>query len=396
MNPSIVNQQIRKVSNTTALPVLIFALGQLVFGTIAGVIFTVMERSGIALSDEMKSLILYSAVYIVGGGIAVLVFYLVRSKETGLRLGQVFQKPKQSVGWIIKWFVIIWGMTYLTNFFTSMFTAIMKLLHIELQAPQIGFNTDPFGIFVSVFSIAILAPVFEELIFRSAVYRNAEVMGQGFAIVASALLFGLMHQNYAQLFYTFVMGMGMAFLVAKTRSVIPAMLFHFLLNGYAVLTGTLLKDVVNIDASNPSQLRDLLVINPGLIATILIPALFNIGMIVAGIVLLIVTLVKCRGRLGLIGSVFPVGPGRYGQKNRGILYRAGDDHHDRFTFRQHDHQRDRYSEIKQQGRTRVPVFFYSAGSSAGSSVCWVGGSVVCSCALVSSLVGAASVGFAVT
>ena len=310
MNPSIVNQQIRKVSNTTALPVLIFALGQLVFGTIAGVIFTVMERSGIALSDEMKSLILYSAVYIVGGGIAVLVFYLVRSKETGLRLGQVFQKPKQSVGWIIKWFVIIWGMTYLTNFFTSMFTAMMKLLHIELQAPQIRFNTDPFGIFVSVFSIAILAPVFEELIFRSAVYRNAEVMGQGFAIIASALLFGLMHQNYAQFFYTFVMGMGMAFLVAKTRSVIPAMLFHFLLNGYAVLTGTLLKDVVNIDASNPSQLRDLLVINPGLIVKILLPALFNIGITVAGIVLLIVTLVKCRGRLGLMGSVFRVGMGK--------------------------------------------------------------------------------------
>ena len=310
MNPPTVDQQIRKVSNTTSLPVLLFALGQLVFGTIAGVVFGTMERFGFALSSGMRSLILYSAVYIVGGGIAVLVFYLVRSKETGLRLGQVFQKPRQSAGWIIKWFVIIWGMTYVVNYFTSIFTMLMQLLHIELQAPQIRFNTDPFGIFVSVFSIAILAPVFEELIFRSAVYRNAEVMGQGFAIIASALLFGLMHQNYAQVFYTFVMGMGMAFLVAKTRSVIPAMLFHFLLNGYAVLTGTLLNEISGIDINNLSQMQDLLVINPGLTVKILIPALFNIGITVAGIVLLIVTLVKCRGRLGLMGSVFPVGMGK--------------------------------------------------------------------------------------
>ena len=310
MNPHDINRQIRKVSNTTSLPVLLFALGMLVFSALAGILFEAIERAGVPLYSETKTLLLYSAVYIVGGGIAVLIFYLTRSKETGLRLGQVFCKPKQSPVWIFKWFVIIWGMTYLTNFFTSMFTAIMKLLHIELQAPQIRFNTDPFGIFVSVFSIAILAPVFEELIFRSAVYRNAEVMGQGFAIIASALLFGLMHQNYAQVFYTFVMGMGMAFLVAKTRSVIPAMLFHFLLNGYAVLTGTLLNEISGIDANNLSQMQDLLVINPGLIVKILIPALFNIGITGAGIVLLIVTLVKCRGKLGLMGSVFPVGMGK--------------------------------------------------------------------------------------
>ena len=135
-------------------------------------------------------------------------------------------------------------------------------------------------------------------------------MGQRFAIIISALFFGLMHQNYAQLFYTFVMGMGMAFLVAKTRSIFPSMLFHFLLNGYAVLTGTLLNEISGIDANNLSQMQDLLVINPGLTVKILLPALFNIGMIVAGIVLLIVTLVKCRGRLGLIGSVFPVGMGK--------------------------------------------------------------------------------------
>lgn len=306
----LMNKQIRKVSNTTALPVLIFALGSLVFSALGEVLFEVIERAGVPLYSEMKTLILYSLVYIVGGGIAVLVFYRVRSKETGLRLGQVFQKPQQSVGWIAKWFVIIWGLTYVVNYLTTLFTALMRLLHIELHAPQIQFSGEPFGIFVSVIAIAIFAPVVEELIFRSAVYRNAEVMGQGFAIITSALFFGLMHENYAQFFYTFVMGMGMAFLVAKTRSVIPTILFHFLLNGYAVLTGTLLSDISNIDINNPSQLRDLLVINPGLTVKILIPALFDIGMAIAGIVLLIVTLVRCRGRLGLMGSAFPAGMGK--------------------------------------------------------------------------------------
>lgn len=310
MNPHDINRQIRKVSNTTSLPVLLFALGMLVFSALAGILFEAIERAGVPLYSETKTLLLYSAVYIVGGGIAVLIFYLTRSKETGLRLGQVFCKPKQSPGWIFKWFVIIWGMTYLTNFVTAMFTAMMKMLHIELYSPDITFNKSPYSILVGVLTITIFAPVFEELIFRSAVYRNAEVMGQRFAIIISALFFGLMHQNYAQLFYTFVMGMGMAFLVAKTRSIFPSMLFHFLLNGYAVLTGTLLGDLSNIDVNNPSQLRDLLVVNPGLMIEVLGAAMFNIGIVIAGIVLLIVTLVKCRGRLGLMASVFPVGTGK--------------------------------------------------------------------------------------
>ena len=128
----LMNKQIRKVSNTTALPVLIFALGTLVFSALGEVLFEVIERAGVPLYSEMKTLILYSLVYIVGGGIAVLVFYRVRSKETGLRLGQVFQKPQQSVGWIAKWFVIIWGLTYVVNYLTTLFTALLKLLHIEL------------------------------------------------------------------------------------------------------------------------------------------------------------------------------------------------------------------------------------------------------------------------
>ena len=60
----LMNKQIRKVSNTTALPVLIFALGSLVFSALGEVLFEVIERAGVPLYSEMKTLILYSLVLV--------------------------------------------------------------------------------------------------------------------------------------------------------------------------------------------------------------------------------------------------------------------------------------------------------------------------------------------
>lgn len=55
--------------------------------------------------------------------------------------------------------------------------------------------------------VAFLAPIFEELLFRGAVLRAAEPFGKNFAIVCSAVLFGIYHGNLLQGIFAALVGL---------------------------------------------------------------------------------------------------------------------------------------------------------------------------------------------
>lgn len=302
----MMKKDIRKTSNFSSLPVLIFVLCQQIFVAVAtAVLRWIQYTSHIQVSIELTTLILYILVYPIGGSLAALVFYKTRAQETGLKLRQVFRKPQMSAGWIIKWFVITWGLSLLTSFITSLLNSFAHaVLHIQIPSPQFQMG-DGFGAFaVSFIALSIFAPLFEEILFRSAVYRNTEIMGQTFAIIFSSLMFALMHGNLIQLPYTMVMGMGFALLFAKTRSIFVPMLLHFIVNTTSVTVTTLLSH----QANNPQLLMDQIRNgNLTFVLTLVIYSLIVLGMIIAAIVMGIMELVRAvKSRKKLMGSIFPV------------------------------------------------------------------------------------------
>lgn len=88
---------------------------------------------------------------------------------------------------------------------------------------------------ISVFSTAIVPAVCEEYLFRGAVLTNLMPFGKTTAILGSALLFGLMHQNPLQILYTTLMGVVIGFLYVKTKSIWMCMILHFANNFITVL-----------------------------------------------------------------------------------------------------------------------------------------------------------------
>lgn len=65
-------------------------------------------------------------------------------------------------------------------------------------------STDTFSMFLYA---SILAPVWEELLFRGYVLRSLQPFGKRFAILGSAMLFGLFHGNLLQTPYAILMGL---------------------------------------------------------------------------------------------------------------------------------------------------------------------------------------------
>lgn len=304
------NKQIRKISNTSSIMLLIFAglififtLALSLYGFIAG-------PRAISRNSDVFILISFVYQFVFAGSVSMLVFYLIRRRSTGLSLGQLFCKPKMSAGWVIKWIIIGISMTYLANYANLLFEFLLnKVTGIELPEVELNFGSDsPLGMFTTVLAVSILAPVFEELMFRGTVLRNNEVLGQKFAIFTSALFFGMYHMNHRQIFYAFVLGLFAGFLFVKTRSIFPSIIMHFVLNSIST-AGMLISS--NLDIA-PEKLLEALKSNPAAVAAITFLGLMIMCILISGIVLIIAEFARrsSREKLRLRKGIFNISTGK--------------------------------------------------------------------------------------
>ena len=298
------NKEIRRISNFSSLPVLIFVLFMQISAAAVQIGINALERAAnITFPLPLVYMIMYIFVYPIGGSLAALIFYKTRSRETGLRLSQTFCRPQMSAGWIARFMIITWGLSLLTSIVTNIVLQTVKsLLHLNISDISFDFGDGIGGFAVSYIALCMFAPFFEEVLFRSAVYRNTEIMGQSFAIVFSAMMFSLMHGNLEQIPYTFVMGLGFAYIFAKTRSLLMPMLLHFITNTTTVMFTSV------IDATDAEGIAEN--IRSGNLASIIPTALYSMliyGVIIAAIVMGIIELVRAiKRRERLMGSFFPI------------------------------------------------------------------------------------------
>lgn len=100
----------------------------------------------------------------------------------------------------------------------------------EVQAPEGVFATAIF-----ILSHVVLAPVLEELIFRSLILERLRRYGDVFAVVTSALLFMLLHASLSSFAYAFVSGIIFGFLAVYTGSFLCPLIIHAVNNLISVI-----------------------------------------------------------------------------------------------------------------------------------------------------------------
>ena len=96
---------------------------------------------------------------------------------------------------------------------------------------------------LGIIAIVIMAPIVEELLFRGAIegYLLRKWKHPAGAIVFSSLVFGLVHGNWVQAPFAFVIGLALGWMYYRTGSLLPGILMHFVNNSTAVL-GFLITD----------------------------------------------------------------------------------------------------------------------------------------------------------
>ncbi len=83
---------------------------------------------------------------------------------------------------------------------------------------------------IRILTVGILAPIFEELIFRKLLIDRMIKHGELAAILMSGLMFGLFHGNFSQFFFATGLGLFFAFVYIRTGRVWYTILFHMIIN----------------------------------------------------------------------------------------------------------------------------------------------------------------------
>lgn len=86
------------------------------------------------------------------------------------------------------------------------------------------------GVFPRVFVIGICAPIVEELIFRKFLIDRLIKYGAVFSCIVSGLMFGLIHGNFSQFFYAFLLGAFFAAIYIMTGNILNTIIYHMIVN----------------------------------------------------------------------------------------------------------------------------------------------------------------------
>ena len=163
----------------------------------------------------------------------------------------------------------------------------------------------------SLFFMAFLPCVIEELAYRGVMFGSFHEAGRLKAILMSGFLFGLMHMNFNQMAYAIMIGLVFGFVVEATGSIIPTMIMHFLINGFSVV----IKHTANIIPMLKDQAENTEVTQTMLLSTIraYIPMALVGAVISAGIIYLLATI---NGRMESFTSVFTEPFNRYDENGK--------------------------------------------------------------------------------
>lgn len=168
-------------------------------------------------------------------------FYLEKKTGTDIfRFGKPVSTPLMLTATALGFFVCL-----VANYVTSAFVNLADSVGITLTSPDYTVPDDFAGRSVYVLAVAAVPALVEEFAIRGAVLQPLRRYGDKFAILASAVVFAVLHGNLIQAPFALIAGIGIGYAVCITNSIWTGVLIHFCNNFYAVVTEFMLADIAD-------------------------------------------------------------------------------------------------------------------------------------------------------
>lgn len=145
------------------------------------------------------------------------------------------------------------------NYISSMLIlSIENVMNITTSNP-VGEMVAQNDIWLTVIFAVIIAPILEEIFFRKIICDKLLPLGEGYAIFVSAAIFALIHGNFYQFAYAFLLGAFFSFIYVKTGKLTYSIIYHILINFIGTLVTLWLNNLIDwvaIEKLYSSELSD--------------------------------------------------------------------------------------------------------------------------------------------
>lgn len=144
-----------------------------------------------------------------------------------------FNAPQKEM--ILPFFLIGMGVCSFSNIGTAIAGGIFESFGFEYSAPDMEMPKGITGVLLSIVATAVVPALVEEFACRGIIHGLLERFGEGFAILTTSIIFGLMHGNFNQIFFAFTVGLVLGYVRVKTGSIWICVLIHFANNLISVV-----------------------------------------------------------------------------------------------------------------------------------------------------------------
>ena len=216
-----------------------------------GILF-VTTRLGISQEAVLKTLRnngIQQLVQVVVSTVCFIFPFMIAAKALNVSVsGSLpFKMKKKGVFWPY----LFLGLAFcaFANISLSSAARVFEWLGFSYNMPAESLPTGALGFLLYLISTAVVPAMAEEFGMRGLTLGILRPLGDGFAIIGSAVVFGAMHGNFMQMPFTFAVGIVLAYIRIKTGSMLVCILVHGINNLAAVILHYL-EGVVSTTAIN--------------------------------------------------------------------------------------------------------------------------------------------------
>lgn len=234
----------RDTVNRLAIALLFFEGLFLVTGGVTGVLSLLTASMNDVVADVFEELVgglMYCIVFLL----PVFLFRLVSTGKPTVPMQLELRMPSDTPLYLFSGIAVITGAAYLNGYLVSIFD-YSSFSEEVLWTQSTSAN---YQLILAFLTTAVIPAFVEEFLFRGLILSNLRPFGTTTAVVASAVLFGMMHQNIEQLLYTTVAGLVLGYVYVKTASIWPCVIMHFVNNFVSVLRSVLIERL-SVNAAN--------------------------------------------------------------------------------------------------------------------------------------------------
>lgn len=169
--------------------------------------------------------------------------FVIVCKLCRYRISDLISFNKTEKGLFLPLFLIGISVCSFSNIASSVAGSIFESIGIDYN---VNYGQNPngfFGFLLSLIATVIVPSLVEEFACRGIVLGILRKFGNNFAILVSAILFGLMHSNFEQIPFAMLIGVALGFVTVKSGSIWCAVSIHAFNNLVSVVYSYILSSL---------------------------------------------------------------------------------------------------------------------------------------------------------